>query len=167
MVVTKDNMNWKPLDELDENPKVLVGGDPKTVTIESWPVFNKEKLPFFARIEHRNKVLEVFLGSTDNESWLAENGANCVTVDGKIPEWIEPEEVNQTIQSFESKWGTNDSIPEPLWLQGDETPEGYEFVAQIPSQIDGGEEVNIGQGYGTAYIFYNTENNNARMVWQS
>lgn len=161
-----DSMSWVPVN--GKQKLVTVGGYPIHVTLNNWPHFDGEALPYFGSIKYAGKTLEMFLGSTDNQSWLLEGGANCVAVDGKLPEWVTGVKISEEVLCIpEGVWGTDDTLNEPEWLQGDETPEGFRFVAQIPSQIDGGEAVNIGDGYGTAYIFADSEVNTARMVWQS
>lgn len=161
-----DSMSWVPV--ITERKHIIVGGSPSITKVDSWPHFNDEALPYFGCIQHDGRILELFLGSADNQSWLLEDGANCVSVDGEFPSWITLSSVEQPIlYTNEGTWGTDDTLEEPEWLQGDETPEGFVFVAQIPSQVDGGEIINIGDGYGTVYVFADLESNNARMVWQS
>lgn len=164
--VIVDSMSWVPVS--NEKKRVTVGGAPTLATVEQWPHFNEEPLPFFGSVIFDGKTAELFLGSTDNQSWLLEGGSNCVSVDGEFPEWVTVKPVGEPVLYTDAGvWGTDDTLPEPEWLQGDETPDGFEFVAQIPSQIDGGEVINIGDGYGTAYVFVQPGTNNARMVWQS
>lgn len=172
-----DGMNWTPVigESLPLGAHIVVGGH-RFVDLEKWPVFNDEKLKFLATILLPNDaetqhVLNVFIGSTEVESWAIEGAGNCVIVDGVAPEWVSLIPVTADVLSdllyTDQEFTTSDAREEAEWLQGDETPEDFTYVAQIPSQVDGGELINIGDGYGTAYVFFSSETNSARVVWQS
>lgn len=169
----RDGMNWYKFgddycpDEGDDLPYMLIGGEPKEDFLQNWPHFKGVPLPFFGDALFHDKQLNIFLGETEEESWELEDGANCVSVNGNFPHWIETKPVSEPILFAENYFGTYDHLDEPEWLQGDELPDGYVFVAQVPSQIDGGQLINIGDGFGTAYVFMSDDNESARMVWQS
>ena len=153
-------------------------GDP----LKHWPHFNGKPLPFFAQVVlSPTRLALVFLDDSVDGSWQAENGANAVLIsDSSVyPHWVDikPLERNTpdaTSMRFRHKdeakcpaW-TPSAVPSsPNWLQGDEQPENSRLVLEIPSQLDGKDEVNIGNSYGTAYVFVSSDDQRGWVIWQS
>lgn len=150
--------------------------------LENWPHFNGKPLPFFAQVVLTpTSFALVFLDDSVDGSWQAENGANAVIIsDSKaFPHWVDikPLESN-TSDSISMRYCDEDGykcpswtpsgVPSvPNWLQGDQQPEDSRLVLEIPSQIDGGDMVNIGNSYGTAYVFVSNDNKRGWVIWQS
>lgn len=164
---------WERTDSSEHSHlHVAIGGLPSNVAnmTDRWPHVNGHPLSFFGTVNSRYTTGDVllFLGVTEDESWKPEGGSNCAYVEGENwPEWVEFQSVDEPVSFCESTYASDTVVDEPNWLQGEETPSGYSFIAEIPSQIDGGEEVNIGEGYGTAYVFASEDGKAARMLWQS
>lgn len=169
MGITKDDMEWHEVVSTESGKHAIsVGGFNTLLELDYWPHFNGKPLRYFGTVIDAGTPMYLFLGDTEDSSWQAEDGGNCVLVDGgEWPEWVEVKSVTEPVLFSDRCFATDDERTEPKWLQGEETPEGFEYVAQIPSQVDGGEVINIGEGYGTAYVFWSHDGSKARMVWQS
>lgn len=143
-----------------------IGGD--VPPIDAWPHFNGKPLPFFCQVGlESGKVAWVFLDDKVDGSWASEDTANAVIIPGEqAPSWVSleslrhPEAPVMVKQSITPSY----SLKAPEWLQGDETPEGYHFVLQVSSHESG---LNIGDGYGTVYIFVSDDEKQGRVLWQS
>lgn len=168
--VIKNGMTWAEGDV--PNATMRIGGwdNASVSSVDRWPCFKGKPLAYFGWVQpDSGPRLYLFIGDTRDGSWKPEQGANAVLGDGiTSPEWVTMESVNEAALFSDNVYSTADPLPDaPKWLQGEETPEGYEFVSQIPSQIDGGDEINIGEGYGTAYVFRSEDGKSARVLWQS
>lgn len=153
-------------------------GDP----LNNWPHFNGKPLPFFAQVVLSPTTFAlVFLDDRVEGSWQAENGANAVIIsDSKaFPHWVDikplephtPDAVSMRYCDEDGyrcpSWIPSGVPSAPNWLQGDQQPEDSRLVLEIPSQIDGGDKVNIGNSYGTAYVFVSNDNKRGWVIWQS
>lgn len=167
MSVEIDGVSWSRVVGEKPSDGLIVGGNPPQGYLSAWPHYNGLPLPYFASYEGDGLNVEVFIGSAEEESYLLEDGANAVIVNGNAPEWITLEPVDESKIYVDGMFVPDRIETEAVWLQGDETPDDFELLFQVPSQIDGGEEVNIGEGYGTAYVFVDNERNTGRVVWQS
>ena len=150
--------------------------------VENWPHFNGKPLPFFAQVVLTPTQLAlVFLDDRLEGSWQPENGANAVLIVGSgiIPRWTEikplgrhtPDHVSMRFAA-EDGYGCPAWMPSavpsaPHWLHSGEQPEDSRLVLEIPSRIDGGDIVNIGHEYGTAYVFVSNDNKRGWLIWQS
>lgn len=155
-----------------------VGGwNPDAASLDAWPHYNGTPLGYLATVNKDSAVYHVFLdGTSTHESWRAEGDANCVIIQGgNYPEWITASPVDEPVLAKEGMVEMV-NVPvtsEPEWIQGDQTPMQADgktpmnFVAQIPSQFNGETLVNIGDAYGTLYVFSDSENTTARALWQS
>jgi hypothetical protein len=159
-------------------PNPEYAGDP----LKNWPHFDGKPLPFFAQVVLTpTSFALVFLDDSVEGSWQAENGANAVLIsDSQVfPHWVDikplERDTSDTISMrFRDKdearcpaWTPSGVPSSPHWLQGDEQPEDSRLVLEIPSQIDGSDKVNIGNGYGTAYVFVSNDNKRGWVIWQS
>lgn len=143
-----------------------IGGDaPK---IDTWPHFDGKPLPFFCQVAlPSGKVAWVFLNDKVEGSWAPEDSANAVLVSEEAaPAWVSMEPLRYPKAPVLVKQSiTPDKFLEaPEWLQGDETPEGYKFLLQVSSHESG---LNIGDGYGTVYIFISNDEKQGKVLWQS
>lgn len=175
-VVAKKGINWSPVDP--HLPVTRLGGSPsineEKLISRSWPHFEGKPLPFFGQVAIDESTLAyVFLDDTVDGSWQAENGANAVFISGSwiVGDWIELKPLGKhtgqmPVYSVDA-FAPDSTLKEPVWLQGDETPEGYDFLFQFPSQVDGGEKINIGAGYGDAYVFISHDKKTGKVLWQS
>lgn len=157
---------------------LTVGGwNASAADLNEWPHFEGKPLPYLATVTKSGKSLHVFMDqNSESESWKLEGGGNCVRdFNGNYPEWIETKPVDAPVLAAEE----SRSVPmssKPTWVQGDETPTSqidsseseWEFVTEIPSQVNGKTIVNIGEAYGTAYVFLSPHDTPlARVLWQS
>lgn len=167
MTEEMNGVTWKQLAE-DETARVIVGGIPEGITLEEWPHYHGATLPYFGCVTlESGRVIHLFLNDQGENSFAFEGGANCALItDGESPYWVDLHAVFSAPTISVNRYGSNEEEEGPIWLQGDETPSGYSFVASIPSQVDGGNEIVI-DGYGTAYVFVNDDQTEARMLWQS
>lgn len=175
-VVSKKGINWSSVNP--HLPVTRVGGYPSVneekLISKNWPHFDGKPLPFFAQVAIDDSTMAyIFLDDKVDGSWQAENGPNAVLVSGSwvVGDWIEIKPLKRHLSHIplycEESFAPDSSLKEPVWLQGDETPEGYEFLFQVPSQVDGGEKINIGAGYGDAYIFISEDKKTGKVLWQS
>lgn len=178
--VVKHGVEWKPCGEKEfitrfggvPTASISYEGYDTTPFVASWPHFEGKPLPFFAQIVlNKDQAAYVFLDDTVEGSWQAEDGANAVLVSpiGTPVDWVEykPLESDMGPLYSEKAYTPLSNLDEPVWLQGDETPDGYTFRLQVPSQIDTDGNVNIGDGYGDAYIFISDSDSSGRVLWQS
>lgn len=170
MTVDVTEPDWAGIHWIPAQPfsKYIVGGKAPTHLTDSYPFYNNKPLPFFASIKLDNeKTAYVFLDDNVDGSWAVENAANAVIIDSVAPEWITLGTLTHPApQRLRKAYMPSGVLPhEPSWLQGDETPDGFMFVLEIPSNID--PKLNIGNGYGTVYIFINDDQTAGRIVWQS
>lgn len=175
--IVKHGVRWAPCNA--DKFITRFGGVPSGNTtmgadaiVNAWPHFNGNPLPFFAQIVlNDDQAAYVFLDDTVEGSWQAEGGANAVLVSpiGTPVDWVEykPLESDMGPLYSEKAYTPLSDLDEPVWLQGDETPDGYTFRLQVPSQIDTDGNVNIGDGYGDAYIFISDSDSSGRVLWQS
>lgn len=174
--------NKKTSEVLDSYPPAYISRDDGDTILLAWPHFEGEPLPFFGQFVWPNgDIAYLFLDDKKEGSWQAENGANAVVIypEDNREDWLEYKRIDakdmplysEQAYSFEDNelfWkNLGKNRDEPLWLQGDETPESYTFKLQIPSQIDPEGKVNIGDGYGDVYIFIAEDEKSGRIVWQS
>lgn len=156
-------------------PFLVVGGDIGDYSLDFWPAFEGMPLAYLGSlwIDESTRYL-IFLDGENNEvkkSWQPENGSNAIVASVNehttMPGWIDPVSVEKPILRL-----TEEHIvpltDEPKWLQGDESIEDYNFVAQIDSNID--ENLNIGDAHGVAYLFVHKNAWNrmdAKLLWQA
>lgn len=185
-VDTFEEITWKKVNNLKgvtrcggyPFPNSEYAGDP----LKNWPYFNEKPLPFFAQVVlSPTSFALVFLDDSVEGSWQAENGANAVLISDteSFPHWVdikplEPDTPDSISMRFRDKeelrcpaWTPSGVPSAPNWLQGDQQPEDSRLVLEIPSQIDGGDKVNIGNSYGTVYIFVSNDNKRGWVIWQS
>lgn len=158
-------------------PNPTYAGNP----LANWPHFNGKPLPFFAQVVlSPTSFALVFLDDTVDGSWQAEDGANAVLISDSetFPHWVDikplerdtPDNISMRFceDGYKCPSWTPSAVPSsPNWLQGDEQPESSRLVLEIPSQLDGGDAVNIGKAYGTAYVFVSNDNKQGWVIWQS
>lgn len=149
--------------------KTVIGGKlSDSFNQAAYPHFDGKPLPYFAQLALDNEqIAYIFLNDHIDGSWAAENAANAVIIASKAPDWVTVAPLAHTApKRLRKAYTHSEPIPtEPDWLQGDETPENFNFVLQVPSNID--PKLNIGDGYGTVYIFINDDQTTGRIVWQS
>lgn len=174
--VSKKGINWEPVEQ--HVPVTRVGGFPsineEKLLSKNWPHFDGKPLPFFAQVAvDESTIAYVFLDDSVDGSWQAEGGPNAVLVAGSwvVGDWVEIKPLESNLDSMplycDKAFAPDSNLEEPVWLQGDETPEGFRFLCQIPSQVDGGDLINIGDAYGDAYIFISDDNKTGKVLWQS
>lgn len=144
----------------------IIGGEPP-VELSLYPHVDGKPLPYFGCFTTEDGMNGmVFLDDEANESWSPEGAANAVLLEGgEAPGWVTFQEVDEE----DAIVVLDDEVelefdPEPHWIQGDETPEGFDFLFEVPSNTS--PDLNIGDGYGTAYVFVRN-NTEGRIVWQS
>jgi hypothetical protein len=175
-VVSKKGINWSSVEP--HSPVTRVGGLPsineERLLSKHWPHFDGKPLPFFAQVAiDESTIAYVFLDDTADASWQAEEGPNAVLIAGSwvAGDWIELKPLESHLKGMpqysKQAFAADSSLKEPIWLQGDETPEGYTFLFQIPSQVDGGDLINIGDAYGDAYVFISEDKKTGKVLWQS
>lgn len=170
MSVVKKGIAWFPV-EIDSTG-TRVGGNAPDAVKDHWPFFEGNPLPFFGQIVCDDEpTVYLFLSNTGTRSWQPQNGANAVLVEGSWGggDWVETkplEDVPAPLYS-EQAFAPESMNSAPKWLQGEEEQDGFDFIFQIPSQIDGADGINIGEGYGDAYVFLSEDGTAGRMLWQS
>lgn len=185
-VNTSEEITWKKVNNFKgvtrcggyPFPNSEYAGDP----LKNWPHFNGKPLPFFAQVVLTpTSFALVFLDDMVEGSWQAENGANAVLIsDSQVfPHWVdikplEPNTPDKISMRFRDKdeakcpaWMPSAVPSSPNWLQGDEQPANSRLVLEIPSQLDGESTVNIGNSYGTAYVFVSNDDKRGWVIWQS
>lgn len=170
MSVTKKGITWFPVE--NDSTGTRIGGVAPEILKEHWPFFEGEPLPFFGQIASDDEpTVYLFLSNTGARSWQPENGANAVLVEGswEVGDWIETKPLGDVPAPL---YCEHTFAPEtmnfiPKWLQGEEEQAGFDFIFQIPSQIDGADAINIGEGYGDAYVFVSEDGSTGRILWQS
>lgn len=143
----------------------VIGGTPP-VSMSQYPHFHGEPLPYVGCFTTEDGVNGmIFLDDEADDSWASEDAANAVLLEGgNVPKWITLESMGDEAPSILEEEVEIDFTEEPKWLQGDETPDGFDFLLEIPSNIS--PDLNIGDGYGTAYVFADADRS-GRLVWQS
>lgn len=158
--------------EDDRYPFLVVGGGIEDYPLNQWPFFEGSPLVHLATFFYNDITrYEIFLDYENNEgkhSWQPENGSNAVVAvldgDAVLPSWIDAGIVTEPLTRL-VKSNSVELSDEPSWLQGDESIDGYDFVAQIDSNLD--ESLNIGDAHGVAYLFLNNVSLTGRLLWQA
>lgn len=170
MSVIKKGIVWFPVE--NDSAGTRIGGNAPEVLKGHWPFYEGEPLPFFGQIVSDDEpTAYLFLSNDGSRSWQPQDGANAVLIEGswEVGDWIETKPLGDVPAPLysEQAYAPETMNVIPKWLQGEEYQSGYDFIFQIPSQIDGGDGINIGNGYGDAYVFLSEDGRTGRMLWQS
>ncbi|MBC9706674.1 MAG: hypothetical protein H9W81_17315 [Enterococcus sp.] len=170
MSVVKKGIAWFPVE--NDSVGTRVGGNAPDILMEHWPFFEGSPLPFLGQLVCDDEpTVYLFLANDGTQSWQPQNGANAVLVEGswEVGDWIETKPVDSLSAPLycEQAFAPETMNTSPKWLQGEEEQPGFDFIFQIPSQIDGAEAINIGNAYGDAYVFLSEDGTTGRMLWQA
>lgn len=170
MSVVKKGIAWVPVEADSEGTRI--GGVAPAELVEHWPFFEGEPLPFFGQlVSDEEPTIFLFLSNSGERSWQPVGGANAVLVEGswEVGDWIDvkPLEGRPAPLYSEGAYAPESMNHDPKWLQGEEDQAGFDFIFQVPSQVDGGDAINIGGAYGDAYVFLSGDGSAGRMLWQA
>lgn len=177
-------IRFDPVNEAVREPVTKLGGQPVWLAEPQWPLSASQgtPMPFIGQFEIPGTATEsprlAYLFMTDDAegTWVATGGENALIIqpDGRVPDFVAVRPLRIGPSAIPGDRVPVDDFPpegetpwehlggEPLWIQGDETPDqGWKLLVQLTDRYG----TNFGDA-GIGYAFVSPDHREGRFLWQ-